>query len=71
MPTYNAHARRRMRERHVSVADVEQALGSPVGKPQPGNRPGNLVVTGFNVRGMPLRVVVSTTDLSHVKSVLP
>jgi hypothetical protein len=59
-----------MRARGVSEADVEDALGSPVAKPGPGNRPGNLVVTGFNAVGMPLRVVVSAADMNHVVSVL-
>jgi hypothetical protein len=59
-----------MAERGVSDADVERVLNAPIGAPQPGKRPDTLVLTGFNVVGLPLRVVVDSADLSHVISVL-
>lgn len=70
MPTYTRHARSRMAERGVSDADVERVLSAPIGAPQPANRPDTFVLTGFNLAGLPLKVVVDSADLSHVISVL-
>jgi hypothetical protein len=71
MPTYSEHARQRMAERGVTEADVEAVMALPIGSPSPGNRPGCVVITGFDTNALPLRVVVDEFDTGHVVTVLP
>ncbi len=65
---YSPHARRRMRERHISEADVEAALRRKRGDPLPGDK-GRTVVYGY-APGQRILKIVLQQDGHSVHSVM-
>ena len=68
MPSYSAHARRRMRERNITEEEVIIALKRQSGPPAPGDN-GNIV--RFGHCGSRILKVVLTADEQTVVSVMP
>ena len=68
MVKYSTHARRRMVQRQITEADVENALKRKTGRPSPGDN-GNLVVFGY-ASGQRILKVVLSADGQTVVSVM-
>lgn len=63
MLEYSRHAEDRLAERGISRQDVEHAFAHQLGSPEPGNRPGNIVVTGtLPAGGSRLKIVLGGVD---------
>lgn len=58
-----------MRERGISVEDVESAIRRQAGPPIAGGRPDTVVLRGYAARGGTLKVVVAANDHTLVVSV--
>ena len=67
MPSYSAHARRRMKERNITEDEVITALNHPSGPPAPGDN-GNIVKFGYC--GSRILKIVLTMDEQTVVSVM-
>jgi hypothetical protein len=68
MRDYNPHARKRMRERKISEADVEAALKRRSGNPRPGDKD-RTVVYGY-APGQRILKIVLESDGQTVRSVM-
>ncbi len=68
MPSYSAHARKRMRERNITEDEVITALKRQSGAPAPGDN-GNIV--RFGHCGSRILKIVLSADEQLVVSVMP
>lgn len=68
MPSYSAHARRRMKERTITEEEVTTALNRQSGPPAPGDN-GNIV--RFGRCGSRILKIVLSADEQTVVSVMP
>jgi hypothetical protein len=64
MRQYSPHARRRMRERKITEADVDAALRRPTGNPRPGDK-GRTVAYGYAPGGRILKIVLEADGTVH------
>lgn len=68
MPTFWAHAQRRMQERKITEEEVLAALRRRTGPPRPGDN-GRIVVFGYG-RGSRILKIVLTSDEQEIVSVM-
>jgi len=68
MPSYSAHARKRMKERKITEDEVTTALNRQSGPPAPGDN-GNIV--RFGHCGSRILKIVLSADEQTVISVMP
>lgn len=68
MPTFWAHAQRRMQERKITEEEVLAALRRRTGPPRPGDN-GRIIVFGYG-RGSRILKIVLTPDEQEIVSVM-
>jgi Domain of unknown function (DUF4258) len=68
MPTFWAHAQRRMQERKITEEEMLAALRRRTGPPRPGDN-GRIIVFGYG-RGSRILKIVLTPDEQEIVSVM-